>query len=103
MDLRSILLHGILYIQDEGILLILYFDGPQRLGCCHLILRYDCTDIITIDTVTVGHDPTLRHILMRRVGRPRMACGRIIMLFLQIEAGEDFYDSRNLLRLGCIN
>ena len=103
MDLRSILLHGILYIHNERILLILYFDGPQCLGCCHLILCYDCTDVIAVEADTVCHDQTVCHVLMRRVRRPRMACSRKIVLFLQIEAGEDFYDSRNLLRLRCIN
>ena len=48
MKLRSVLFHCLLYIQHKRKGIILHLDQPQRLSCCHFILRNNCCHIIPV-------------------------------------------------------
>ena len=72
--------HGLLYIQHEGILLILYLNGPKGLAGRHLVFCNDRGHIVTVETDPVRQHQAVRHVLMTFLRRPGVACGREVIL-----------------------
>ena len=100
MQQRRPVLHGFLHIQHERVFLVFHPDQPQRLRGRDLILRHDGRDVVPVEPDALCQDQAVRHILMGGVGGPGMARRRVIVLFFQVEAGQDLYDPGNLLRFG---
>ena len=89
VELGRPVLHGLLNVQDKGVLLVLHLDGPQGLGGGHLILRHHGGDVVAVEAHPVGEDQTVGHVLVALVGGPGVSRGGEIVLLLQVEAGED--------------
>ena len=72
--------HGLLYIQHEGVLLILYLNGPKSLAGGHFVFCNNRGHIVTVEPDTVRQYQAVRHVLMAFLRRPGVACGRKIIL-----------------------
>ena len=99
VQLRRIFLHGVLYIQHEGILFIPDFDQAQGLCRRHGVLRHHCRDVIAVKADRVRQDQPIFDIPELGIRHPGMPGCRIIMLFLQVEAGQNVDNAINLFRL----
>ena len=88
MELGGSVLHGLLDVQDKGVLLVLHLDGTQSLGGGHLILRHHGGDIVAVEANPLGEDQPVGHVLVALVGGPGVSSGGEIVLLLQVEAGK---------------
>ena len=88
MELGRSVLHGLLDVQDEGVLLILHLDSPQGLGGGHLVLRHHGGDVVAVKPHPLGQNQPVGHVLVALVGGPGVPRRGEIVLLLQVEAGE---------------
>ena len=103
VELGRAVLHGVQYVQYEGVLLILHFDGPECLGGGHLVLRHHRGDVVAVEADPLGQYQPVGHILMALVGGPGMSGGGEVVLLLQVKAGKDFDHAGDGFRRGSVD
>ena len=89
-------------VQDEGVFLILYFQGTDGLVGGHVVFCDNGGNIIAVVADVLVQYFAVSDILPGRIGCPRMAGCRECNVG-DIETSEDFDDSFDLLRLRCID
>ena len=102
MQLGRTIFHGFLDIEYKGIFFIFDFNGTNRSGGGNFILRDNSRDIITIEADSVRQKKTVLNVLMMRIGRPRVAgCRKVVLR--HIEARNYFNNAGNLLGYRCVD
>ena len=99
MQQRRAVFHGFLHVQHEGIFLILHPDQAKRLRGSHLVLRHHRRDVVSVEAHAFRQDQAVCHVLVGRIRGPGMSRRREIMLFLQVETGQDLHHAGNFLSL----
>ena len=103
MQLGRAFLHGLLNVQHKGVFLVLHFDLLQSLGRGHLVLGHHGGDIVSVEAHPVRQYEPVCHVLVGRVRGPGMPRRGIIVLFLEIEAGQYLHHARHPLSLGGVD
>ena len=98
LDLRRTFLQRLERVENEGQLFVFDFDEPGSLRGRDLVLRDDGAHVVTVIADVLVQQLSVRGILVGRIGRPRMACGRETDIG-DVKGREDPDDSRNFFRL----
>ena len=101
VQLRRAVLHCLKLIKDEGKLLILHLYLAHCLNGGYLVLCYNGGDIVAIIAHMAIKKKPVRHVLMVRVGAPRMPRSRERYI-RHVEAGDYFHHAWHLFSLARI-
>ena len=102
VELGRAVLHGLLHVQHEGQLVILYLQRPNALHGGHLILGDDHRHIVAVVPHVAVQQVTVGHVLMAGVHGPGMAC-RGEAVLRHIEAGQHLDHTGDGLRRRLVN